>query len=113
MDNYSLNDVKNLNDNNLLTSDILKTILESTTRRIELYQDIDDINILKYLLKSNLVPNKTKEEIKKYLSEYEDIVVENYMKSQENISVRRKNVITLIVVLFVLIIICCIVVKII
>lgn len=111
MDNYSLNDVKNLIDKNLINSDILKNILESTTRRIELYQDIDDINILKLLLDCKVIPSKTKEEIRKYLNEYEKIVIENDKKNKENVVVRRKNIIVFMLVIIALIILFCLVVN--
>jgi len=112
MDNYSLSDVKNLLDKDLINSDILKNILESTTRRIELYQDIDDINILKYLLECKVVPSKTKDEIKKYLSEYENMVIEKDSKNKENNISRKNNVIIFMIVIILLIIIYCVVVGI-
>ena len=111
MDNYSLNDVKTLVDKDLITSDILKNIFESTTRRIELYHDIDDINILKYLLDCNIVPSSTKEEIRKYLSEYEKSIIIDDDRNKDKIISRRKNIVILMIAIIILITVCCIVVN--
>lgn len=77
MDNYNLDDVKILIDKGLLTTDVLKNILKSTTRRIELYNDNDDVQILKYLSSHDSIPDETKEEINKYLSVYNEHEIDN------------------------------------
>ena len=71
MDSYKLEEVKMLIDKNLLTGDILKNILTSSTRRIELYDNEESVDILKYLSKADCVPLETKEEINKFLAEYD------------------------------------------
>ena len=70
MDSYSLEEVKMLIEKNMLTSDILKNILTSCTRRIELYDNSDSLDILKYLKDSSCVPEETKEELSKFLADY-------------------------------------------
>ena len=49
MDSYSLDEVKNIIDKNLMSPDVLKNILKSSTRRIEIYDDEEAVEILKYL----------------------------------------------------------------
>ena len=77
MDNYNLDDVKILIDKGLVTPEVLKNILKSTTRRIELYNDNDDVQILKYLSSHDSIPKETKEEINKYLSIYNEHEIDN------------------------------------
>ena len=43
MDNYKLEEVKNIIEKNLLSPDVLKNILKSSTRRIETYGDDEAI----------------------------------------------------------------------
>ena len=75
MDNYSLEEVKMLIEKNMLTGDILKNIFTSTTRRIDLYDTKECIDILKYLATQECVPDDTKEEIDKYLAEYNSLKI--------------------------------------
>ena len=87
MDNYSYEEVKMLINNNLVTSEVLNNILKSTTRRLELYKDKDDLKILQYLSDSQLIPVDTKDEINKYLALYDSYDIqtkENTMTSKEN-----------------------------
>lgn len=70
MDNYTLGDIKNLLKNNMLDSEMLTHIFENTTRRIDLYDDNESIEILKLLSKEELIPEETKNEITKYLNNY-------------------------------------------
>lgn len=88
MDSYKLEEVKMLIEKNMLTSDILKNILTSSTRRIELYDNSESVDILKFLSKEDCVPDETKEEIKKFLSEYDSSksVEEDNDKIKEKIS---------------------------
>ncbi len=88
MDNYTLNEVKMLIDKKMMKPEILNNILKSTTRRIELYDDKDDIEILRYLSNDESIPKTTKEEIDKYLSEYE-----KYNINKNEISIERKSII--------------------
>lgn len=106
MDNYSLEDVKKLVEKKLITSDVLKNILESTTRRLELYNDPDDLAILKYLSSCKSVPKTTKSDINKYLSEYDKITVENKLEEKDTIEARKNNIIWFISIIVILIIIC-------
>lgn len=89
MDNYTLSEVKMLIDKKMMKPEILNNILKSTTRRIELYDDKDDIEILRYLSNNESIPKATKEEIDKYLSEYE-----NYNRDKNKISIEKKNIIS-------------------
>lgn len=88
MDNYTLNEVKMLIDKKMMKPEILNNILKSTTRRIELYDDKDDLEILKYLKNNETIPKKTKEEIDKYLKEYE-----NYNRDKFELSTKKKTII--------------------
>lgn len=88
MDNYTLNEVKMLIDKKMMKPEILKNILKSTTRRIELYDDEDDLEILKYLANNEAIPKKTKEEIDKYLKEYE-----KFNKDKDEINIEKKDII--------------------
>ena len=106
MDNYSLEEVKMLINNNMVTPEIFNNIIKSTTRRIELYNDKDDWEILKYLSKSKLVPEKAQKEIDKYLDSYDKYNALNNKKIKENASSRRKSVITILIIVAILIAIC-------
>ena len=77
MDSYKLDEIKMLIDKNLLNSDVLINILNSTKRRIELYDDEESVNILKYLSTSDIIPEQTKEDINKYLAEYNSSVIKD------------------------------------
>ncbi len=107
MDNYSLEEVKMLMNKNLVTPEVLNNILKSTTRRLELYNDKDDLGILQYLSDSELVPQEAKEEINKYLAVYNDYSV----KSNDNIKQskeERKSSVILVFALIVFLLILCI-----
>ena len=106
MDNYSLEEVKMLINKNMVTPEIFNNIIKSTTRRIELYNDKDDWEILKYLSKSNLVPEKAKKEINKYLDSYDKYSAMNNKKIKENASKRKKSVITILIIVAFLIAVC-------
>ena len=106
MDNYSLEEVKMLMNKNLVTPDVLKNILKSTTRRLELYNDKDDLAILQYLSNSELVPKETKDEIDKYLAIYNDYNIksnENIKQSKED---RKPSIILIFTVIVFLIVLC-------
>ena len=111
MDNYSLKEVKMLINGNLVTPDVLKNILNSTTRRIELYHDKDDLEILKYLSRSELVPGETKEEIDKYLALYDSYNIKTSESEKESIEQRKGGVILVfsiivfLIVLFILLLV--------
>lgn len=83
MDNYKLNEVKNIIDNNLLEPEVLENILKSSTRRIETYDDQESLDILKYLVTCDIIPRDTKEHINKYLAEYNTCKIENNSKLEE------------------------------
>ena len=80
MDSYKLDEIKMLIDKNLLNSEVLINILNSTKRRIELYDDEDSVEVLKYLSTSDIVPNKTKEDINKFIAEYNSSVIKENEK---------------------------------
>ena len=83
MDNYKLEEVKNIIDNNLLTPEVLENILKSTTRRIETYDDNEALDILNYLSKCDTIPDETKEHISKYLAEYDTFKIESNVQLEE------------------------------
>jgi hypothetical protein len=106
MDNYSLEEVKMLMNKNLVTPEVLNNILKSTTRRLELYNDKDDLAILQYLSKSNLVPDEAKEDINKYLAIYNDYNVkanDNVIQSKEE---RKPSVIIVFSIIVFLLVLC-------
>lgn len=106
MDNYSLEEVKMLINKNLITPDIFNNILKSTTRRLDLYDDPDDLAILKYLSQSELVPEDAKKEIDKYLSIYNDYNNVSIEKNEIITKQRRKSVKIVLSIMFALIVIC-------
>ena len=93
MDNYKLEEVKNIIDKNLLTPDVLKNVLKSATRRIEIYGDESAIEILKYLSTNNVIPSETKEEINKYLAQCDNYNIENKIKDKEETRNKKINII--------------------
>ena len=107
MDNYSLKEVKMLIDNNMVTPEIFNNIIKSTTRRIELYNDKDDWEILKYLSKCSLVPIEAQKEINKYLDSY-DKYRANYNKKRKETSYQRKKSVLVILIIVILLIFLCI-----
>ena len=46
MDNYTVNEVEKIIQENLLTNDVLTSIIESSIRRIEIFNDKEGIEIL-------------------------------------------------------------------
>lgn len=98
MDNYSLEEVKNLINNNLITKEVFDNILKSTTRRLELYNDKDDWEILKYLSQSSLVSDDSKEKINKYLKSY-DIYCKRSVVTMNNNSKSRRYAIIITIAL--------------
>lgn len=103
MDNYNLDEVKSLLNKNLITPDVLNNILKSATRRVELYNDKDDIEILRYLSSSELIPSDTKEEINNYLALYEGFNINNVESVKSNEKDRRKNISLILVLVTILI----------
>ena len=87
MDNYSLEDVKKLIDNNLLNKEILENILKTSTRRIENKNDNSAIEILRFLSLEKTIPKKTKNQIEKYLSEYETYIIKNNEEKENGNSI--------------------------
>lgn len=107
MDNYSYDEVKMLINKNLVTPEVLNNILKSTTRRLELYKDKDDLKILQYLSDSELIPKDTKDEINKYLALYDSYDVqtkENTVTCKE----KRKGSLLLAVALIIVLLALCI-----
>ena len=101
MDYYKLEEVKNIIDKNLLSPEVLKTILKSSTRRVETYGDDEAISILKYLSNHESIPDETKEEINKYLAQYENYNIENIEKEKST----NKNFITILLITIIALII--------
>lgn len=87
MDNYSLEDVKKLIDNNLLNKEILENILKTSTRRIENKNDNSAIEILRFLSLEKTIPKETKNQIEKYLSEYETYIIKNNEEKENGNSI--------------------------
>lgn len=108
MDNYSLIDVKTLIDKNLVTPEVLKNILNSTTRRLELYHDKDDLEILKYLSKNEVIPSEAKDEINKYLALYDSYNIKTHESEKESIK-ERKGGVTLVFTLIIILLVICII----
>ncbi len=105
MDNYKMEDIEKLIENNLLTPDILKNILKSTTRRIENYDDKDAVKILKYLSSHEVVPEEIKEEINKYLSEYNTYKIDSVENSENKGKESKIKIIVLYSLILVLLVI--------
>lgn len=104
MDNYSFEEVKSLINKNLVTPEVLKNILNSTTRRLELYDDKDDLKILQYLSDSELVPIETKEEINKYLAVYNNYTINTVEQTKEAKKERKPSIIIVFALIIALII---------
>ncbi len=83
MDNYKLEEVKNIIENNILSPEVLENILKSSTRRIETYDDEESVEILNYLSKCETIPQETREHINKYLAEYNTFKIESNVKLEE------------------------------
>ena len=110
MDDYSLEEVKKIVESDKLTAFILRAILDNATRRIEIYNDEECIEILKYLLENANFDSKNsiKEEIKNYLEKVNNI--DNHGNSEiiENVDNIDKgsNLKTFVVAVFLLVIVC-------
>lgn len=89
MDNYTMDDVKTLIDSNMLSPEVLHLIFESTTRKLNTYKDDNSLDILNYLEKSSDIPLEIRNEIRNFLSTYNDSdLIENTLteKSESKIS---------------------------
>ena len=64
--------VKDIIENRRLTTEILNSILESTTRKIDLFDDVESRKILTFLKESNDVPVKVKVYIDDFLKKYKN-----------------------------------------
>ncbi len=106
MDNYNLEEVKMLINKNLVTPEVLKNILKSTTRRLELYNDKDDLSILVYLSECELIPSDTKEEINKYLALYDSYKIKTDENTNESKEERKGSIILIFSLIVFLIIFC-------
>ena len=106
MDNYSLEEVKMLINNNMVTPEVFNNILKSTTRRIELYNDRDDWKILKYLSESNVLPENAQKEISKYLNSYDEYCKKMKKENTKRMIQRKKTILVILFVAFILIAIC-------
>lgn len=72
MDTYKLDEVKDIIEKRRLTTEILNSILESTTRKIDLFDDVESKEILSFLKESNDVPVKVKVYIDDFLKTYKN-----------------------------------------
>ena len=106
MDNYDLDEVKMLVEKNLVTPEVLNNILKSTTRRLELYNDQDDLSILRYLSKCELIPEEAKDEINKYLALYNSYHVESSEEAKQTQEDRKGSMILVFTLIVFLIIFC-------
>ncbi len=98
MDYYSLEEVKKIIDNNLLTPEVLRNILKSTTRRIEIKDDLAALDILKFLSKCSIIPEDTRNYIDKYLSEHDSYILKGQKNDEENNSTRRTILLYLLII---------------
>lgn len=100
MDNYKLSEVKNIIDNNLLTPEVLETILKSSTRRVDNYDDKEAIEILEFLTKEKTIPKSTKEQIEKYLAEYNTNKIEDSTNEEiKKINPKKLTILYVVVIL--------------
>jgi hypothetical protein len=67
MDTYDIEEVKDLILRDNLTAELLHSILESTTRKIELYNDEESVQILEFIIENSKVEEDVKNEINQYL----------------------------------------------
>lgn len=70
MDNYTVDEVKKIIQANLLTKEVLNSIIESSIRRIEIFGDKDSIEILEFLKSNQMTPLEVKNDIEKFLDNY-------------------------------------------
>lgn len=106
MDNYSLEEVKLLIDENKISPEVFNNILKSASRRLELYNDKDDLEILRFLSENKIVPKSIRKEINGYLESYYKINNMVNEKNKKNGKKRTKTVIIMLIIAIVLIIIC-------
>ena len=102
MDKYKLEEVIMLIKKNLLTPDVLENILKSTTRRIETYDDSEAVEILNYLSNYESIPKEIKEEINKFLAQYETYNVKNVDKNKQQGKERKSKIMVLYIILIVI-----------
>lgn len=101
MDNYSLEEVKKIIEEERLTGDILHSIIESTTRKINLSNDYESLEILKYISDKAKIPDDVKEEISSYLEKYKSARVDDIKPFEVD---NKKYFISIIVSLVVIVI---------
>ncbi len=77
MDNYSLEEVKKIVEEERLSSNILHSIIESTTRKINLSDDCESLEILEYINDKAKIPDDVKKEISSYLDKYKSARVDS------------------------------------
>lgn len=99
MDNYSLEDVIKIDKNGLLTPKVLKKIILSVVRRVEIYGDYTEVEILRYLKTSNSVEEDLIKEIDDYIYKFEGHIIE-----EEKVDKRRVIFLTLPLILIVVLI---------
>ena len=98
MDNYSLEDVIKIDKNGLLTPKVLKKIILSVVRRVEIYGDYTEVEILRYLKTSNSVEEDLIKEIDDYIYKFEGHIIE-----EEKVD-KRRVILTLPLILIVVLI---------
>ena len=105
MDNYKLEEVKLLMKKNLVTPVVLENILKNSTRRIDLYNDQEAVKILKYLQSNKVIPDEVKDEINKYLAQYDTYLLEKMYESDDKnkIIVSRVTIIYLLIIVVLLV----------
>ncbi len=72
MDNYTVNEVEKIIQENLLTNDVLTSIIESSIRRIEIFNDKEGIEILNFLKNDKKISLNIKNDIDKFLNNYQN-----------------------------------------
>ena len=105
MDNYKLEEVKKIIEENLLSSDVLKNILKSSTRRIENYDDHEAVEILSYLSNNDAVPTDTKEDINKYLAEYNQFHIDAVEKEKKLSKMGNNRLLIIYIVIIILLLV--------
>ena len=86
MDNYTIDEVKRIIQSNLLTKEVLNSIVESSTRRIEIFGDKNSIEILKFLKDIQTVPLEIKNDIDNFLNNCQNSIsnVDSLYYNDEN-----------------------------
>ena len=105
MDSYKLEEVKKIIEQNLLSPEVLQNILKSTTRRIENYDDNEAVSILNYLSSCDVIPQETKEELNKYLSEYNNYHINTVEKDKDMNNGGNNRLIIIYVLIIILLIV--------